>query len=95
MSTKINLSKNRFTTYEFTVPDYYLCALILGDYSGLSDDEESEIQAFIDDVVKKYGYANFVYNECDSYFSHKNDINGLAGDVTTISLMIKNPNFNV
>jgi len=95
MTTKINLSKNRFTTYEFTVPDYYLCALILGDFSGLSDEEEREIQAFIDEVAKKYGHANFTYTECDSYFHHRNDINALAGDVTTITLTIKNPNFNV
>ncbi len=95
MKTKLNLSKNRFTTYEFTIPEFYLCAIMLGDYSGLTNDEEIEIRSFIDSVAKKFGHSGFIYSECESWFSHINDINNLGSNVTRILLNVPNPNYNV
>lgn len=81
----------KYDCLEFIVPDYYLCALILGDYSGLTDSEEIEINEFIESVQKKYGHANFNYDfeQDEPYFSWRNDINSMGGNVQKITLLVE------
>lgn len=93
----INLSKapmerkkTMFTRLEFIVPAYFLCALIDGDFSGLNDEEEEQINNFIDATLQKYGNAFFHPDfTTEPYFSYRNDINNLGGDVARIFLMIQ------
>ena len=39
-----------FETYEYTIPTFYLCVLINGDTSGLTDEEERELDSFLGSV---------------------------------------------
>ena len=69
--------------YEYEVPDWALSALINGDVSGLSDEDEQKLDKFIDEVVSEVGNANFYGgNEEDSLgFRRSNDIDNLGSDV--------------
>ena len=74
---------------EFDIPDWAVSALINGDYSGLSDEEESELNAFVDRVVEKYGNAHFMvddYEKSHLGFLTRNDINSLGGDCTLLKI---------
>lgn len=83
-------TKKTFEQIEFIVPDYYLCALILGDFSGLTDSEEQEINCFIDKTIERYGNANFAHDyESEPYFSWRNDINAMGGNVASVTLLIE------
>lgn len=42
-------------TETFNLPTFWASPLINGDYSSLSDDDETAINAFIDDMVADYG----------------------------------------
>lgn len=83
--------KSASKTFEqlvFIVPSYYLCGLIDGDYSGLTDLEELEIENFTKDVLENHATARFSLMD-DVGFKHKNDINNLGGDCTEIGLLVE------
>lgn len=71
--------------YEYEVPSWALGALINGDYSGLSDEDEQKLNKFIDEVVSKVGNANFMLGDMDGDdnlgFRRSNDIDNLGSDV--------------
>jgi hypothetical protein len=69
--------------YEYEVPDWALSALINGDISGLSDEDEQKIERFINQVVNEVGNANFYGgSEEDSLgFRRSNDIDNLGSEV--------------
>jgi len=73
---------------EFKIPTHYLSAIINADTSGLSDEDEKELDEFIDVVVDSYGNANFMLGEKsdESYFDTSNDVNNLGGDVSILYL---------
>jgi len=73
---------------EFKIPSSYVSAIINADSSGLSDEDDEELNEFINDVVETYGNANFMLGEesDESYFDTDNDINNLGGDVTILYL---------
>jgi len=41
----------KFEQYEYNICGAYLSAIINGDYSGLVDNEEAELNEFLDDVA--------------------------------------------
>jgi hypothetical protein len=69
--------------YEYEVPSWALSALINGDVSGLSDEDEQKLDKFIDEVVSEVGNANFYGgSEEDSLgFRRSNDIDNLGSEV--------------
>ena len=72
------------TQETYRIPDYFLAALINDDYSGLSDQEEKELNTWLKNVNP--GHATCPDDE--SFFSHNNDINNLGSncyDVVFIS----------
>jgi len=73
---------------EFKIPSYYVSPIINADSSGLSDEDDEELNEFINDVVETYGNANFMVGEKsdESYFDTDNDVNNLGGDVTILYL---------
>jgi hypothetical protein len=74
---------------EFRIPSWALCALINGDFSGLSDEDQIKLGKFINTTVKKYGNANFMLSSEDQRnegFYHSNDIDNLGGDCETLLL---------
>ncbi len=80
----MNTTKNLVQIF-YTVPNYYAAALCLGDFSGLNDSEEREINEFIE----AHGACHFHFDfDTPSYFSHRNDINNLGGEVSRVFLLI-------
>ena len=76
----------------YQIPSWALPALINGDTSGLSDSEESALEDFvyelsdirIDDGARISG---LIFNPLgDAYFSNRNDIDGLGGDVVEVEI---------
>ncbi len=70
---------------EYLVPEWALSALINGDFSGLSDEDEEKIEKFIKEVVKHYGNAHFMINDMEGEdnlgFKYRNDIDNLGSNV--------------
>ncbi len=50
---------------DYIIPEWALCPLIYGDYSGLNDEEIVIIDKFTKDVVKEHG---------NGFFSHLDDL---------------------
>ena len=74
---------------EFEIPNWALSALINGDESGLTDEDQEKLNAFVDDVVSKYGNAHFMMgdeSETDLGFRHSNDIDNLGNEMEFNSL---------
>lgn len=61
----------------YVLPEYWASALINGDYSGLSDDEEKQIQEWFNRVQP----GDCVACSDEPYFSNRNDAGTLAGNV--------------
>tara|TARA_R110002167_G_scaffold70465_11_gene198867 strand:- start:10504 stop:11919 length:1416 start_codon:yes stop_codon:yes gene_type:complete len=73
---------------EFEIPTFYASAIINADNSGLSDEDDEELDDFINEIVETYGNANFMLGDKsdESYFSSSNDVNNLGSDVTILYL---------
>jgi hypothetical protein len=68
------------TLLRFTLPSHWACAIINGDYSGLSDEEEKEIDAFLKrEGIESWTPADVSENH---WFTHHPDNGGLACDVS-------------
>ena len=69
---------------EYIVPDWAMPALINGDYSGLSDEDEQKLEMFIKEVITQNGNANFMLGDIDGKddlgFKHSNDIDNLGSN---------------
>lgn len=60
----------------YRLPVYWAGALVNGDYTGLSDEEEQEINNFLKQAD---GYPVSVEWETEGFYS-RNDANSIAGD---------------
>lgn len=80
-----NLEKEENDLIEYEVPEWSLSALINGDYSGLSDEDENKLNNFTKQVSSEYGNANFILGDVEHKdnlgFKYKNDIDNLGGNV--------------
>ena len=69
--------------YSFRVADTYASAIINGDYSGLSDEEEARLVAWLDSAVpaphKGLGHWDS-FGEKDSLGFCRDDVSGLYAD---------------
>lgn len=95
MNMKINELKNRINKIireeiendliEYDIPSWAMSALINGDYSGLSEEDEEKLNKFTSEVVSANGNANFMLGDIEGKdnlgFKHYNDIDNLGGDV--------------
>lgn len=84
--------KDNDNVIEFDIPEWAVSALINGDYSGMNDEDEKDLNKFTDKIVEKYGNANFSLPSLDeqlySRFQHGNDIRkNQGGDVVTLYLL--------
>jgi hypothetical protein len=67
---------------EYVIPTHYATSLINADMSGLSDEDEQELDEFVNRVQEAHGNAHFMLgNDTEEYFSHSNDVNNLGSDV--------------
>jgi hypothetical protein len=69
---------------DFTVPDWSMGALINGDYSGLSDEDEAKVNEFVDEVSRIYGNAMFMDANEDLGFCPRNDIDKLGSNCNKV-----------
>lgn len=96
MGINENLNENMDNLIDFDIPTWAVPALINADESGLSDEDQVKLNAFVQDVVNKYGNANFmlgdIEGEDDLGFRHSNDIDNLGSDVYRLYL---NPTKNI
>jgi hypothetical protein len=76
---------------DFTIPNWAVAALINGDETGLTDDEQKRLAEFVEDTVNDFGNANFMLpsdDELDLGFCTQNDIDGrIGGDCTKLLLI--------
>lgn len=68
----------RIRIYEYRLPDYLAAYLINGDATGLTDAEQSEIDAFL-----KKEKVTIVEIKENSSFYHRNDLNNLGANCST------------
>ena len=64
---------------EWKIPAYYASAIINNDYSGLSEQEEKELNDFIKKNIE--GDLTLEDMNQEPYFSWSNDVNALGSDV--------------
>ena len=69
----------------YEVPEWAIPALINGDYSGLSDEDEKKIKRFTQRVISEVGNANFMLGDMDGDddlgFRRSNQIDNLGSNV--------------
>lgn len=66
---------------EFTLSDHWASAVINSDYSGLSDEEERQLDAFLQAVAAERGAGHWDgWAEEDSQGFDRDEITGLRGD---------------
>jgi hypothetical protein len=76
----------------YQIPVWALSALINGDYSGLSDAEEQALHDFEMSMYHEFKYhdeacTGLIFSPVgEPYFSHRNDIDGLGGDVHDVEV---------
>lgn len=73
------------TLRRYDLPSHWASAIFNGDYSGLSDAEEKEIDAWIADNVPAWTAADV--SEC-SFFKHRPDSGGLACDALRYTFVL-------
>ena len=71
-------------TQTYKLPAYWASALINADYSGMEDSEEKELNEWLE--YTKPGYCIDCSEE--SFFSWRNDANGLGGDCLEFTFQV-------
>ena len=73
----------------FNICSHYASAIINGDYSGLEDHEEIELNNFLNDLTHRYGSQdlNLIDHECESNFALC-EVSNLMGDCVEVNLML-------
>ncbi len=84
-----------FDTYEFKIPTWAVCPLEYGDYSGLTDEDISDLESFIESLPRDSNgcIGHFIWPD-ESYFSHDNDISSLGSDVYDAEYLVESCDCN-
>ena len=81
------------TIYEYTIPVHFASAIINGDYTGLNDSEEKELNSWLEARQNEHvGQGHWCLKdfEQEPYFSWTNDINDLGSDVLDFEFAVFN-----
>ena len=73
--------------YEYRIAGHYLSAMINDDYSGLSDQEERELQDFIESLPVTGGHWAIVEGGENEFGLC--DVSGMRANTETVRLMFK------
>ena len=65
---------------EVTIAEYFICAIEYGDFSELNDEEESQLNDWLDN----YPYCIFEYGNIDEY--SRCEITGLMGSCVNVKI---------
>lgn len=71
------MATKRIKTETYILPAYWASALVNGDFSGMEDRDEQDLNTWLNKVNP--GYCVGCSEE--SYFAWRNDVSYLAGDV--------------
>jgi hypothetical protein len=74
------------TLRRYTLPSHWACQLANGDDDGLTDEEQKEIDAFLESE----GIAHWTLADVSEshWFAHSNDAGTLAGDVSRFTFVL-------
>lgn len=75
-----------YETIEFIVPDWSICALMYGDYSGLNTEDTRKVYQFTLNTTLKYGNAFFCNPESEG-FKRTNEICSLGADCSKVEIL--------
>ena len=85
MGINENMNEGKEDLIDFDIPEWALPALINADESGLTDEDQQELNTFVNRIVKQYGNANFMLGDIDGEdnlgFKHSNDVDNLGNNV--------------
>ena len=68
----------------YIIPSHYITALYYGDYSGLTDDEVTAFDTWLD---KREPQFDIAHHSDDSFFAYRNDIDSLGSDCHEVTLV--------
>ena len=68
----------QFETFEYWIDGAYLSAIYNGDYSGLTDSDERDLDAFLDNIPRGNGHWSGADEDTRSF--RRDDVSGLFGD---------------
>jgi hypothetical protein len=75
-------------TYIFNIASHYASAIVNNDYTGLDDNEEKELNGFLDHLQRQYGNAYLIWNGAESDYN-RCDVSNLMGDCLQFNLEVK------
>jgi hypothetical protein len=77
-------------TYIFNIASHYACAIVNADYTGLEDNEERELNDFLDYLKREYGtsYLELRDYETEGDFN-RCDISNLMGNCLQFNLEVQ------
>jgi hypothetical protein len=72
----------------FNICSHYASAIVNGDYSGLEDHEEIELNNFLDDLTRRYGSQdlNLIDHKCEGNFALC-EVSNLMGNCIEVRLI--------
>ena len=76
----------KYEIVEMIVPNWTLGALINGDMTGLTDDEYTQVDIFVNETVDAYGNGFFIFKE-EVGFCHRNDMDNLGSDCSKVMIV--------
>ena len=68
-----------FDQYEYSICGHYLSAIINGDYSGLSDSDEKDLDSFLHYVGEAHGSGHWSIDSEEPSFK-RDDVSDLMAD---------------
>jgi hypothetical protein len=75
---------------EYIIPTHYITAIVYGDYSALSDDEQLEVEAFITGLQGSVlVFPTDTDTDTATNFEISNDLNRFACDCIKAKLLIE------
>jgi len=75
----------KFITIKYCIPEWALTTLFYGDSSGLEDEDEAAIMAFLESEKLSEESGHWSYDsEQEAYLCHRNDITSLGDNCVDI-----------
>jgi len=74
--------------YEYYVAECFLPAIFNNDYTGLDDEEERLLDAFLDEVREVHGDGHWSFPDDDESFFGLDEVTGLYADCHTLQYVV-------
>ena len=78
-------------TYDYKLAEHWICPLIYGDCSGLEDEEEKQLNDFLDSLPKHYYFKAPMHHHWDVQEEEceftEDEISGLMANCASVKLI--------